>query len=126
MVDRNTDGKAVNSFRDLLVWQRAMELVVDCYQLSKLFPDTERFGLTNQLRRSAVSVPSNIAEGHGRGSSKAFLSFLWIANGSLSELDTQIQLAVRLGFVSEQDAARSLQLAHEVGRMLTGLRRSLE
>ena len=126
MTDRSTPGKSINSFRDLIVWQRAMEWVVACYQLSKQFPDTERFGLTNQLRRSAVSVPSNIAEGHGRGSSKAFLNFLWIANGSLSELDTQIQLSIRLGFVSTQDAAVCLQLTDEVGRMLTGLRRSLE
>ena len=111
---------------DLIAWQRAVELVKAVYKLAETLPDSERFGLVSQMRRAAVSVPSNIAEGHGRGSSKAFLSFLWIANGSLSELDTQIQLAVRLGFVSEQDAARSLQLAHEVGRMLTGLRRSLD
>ena len=126
MTDRNSAGKPVNSFRDLLVWQRAMELVVACYQLSKEFPDTERFGLTNQLRRSAVSVPSNIAEGHGRGTPKAFLNFLWIANGSLAELETHIQLPVRLGFVSSPNAAVCLGLVDDVGRMLTGLRRSIQ
>ncbi len=126
MTDRNSAGKPISSFRDLLVWQRAMELVVASYQLSKEFPDTERFGLTNQLRRSAVSVPSNIAEGHGRGTPRAFLNFLWIANGSLAELETQILLSVRLGFVSSPNAAVCLGLVDEVGRMLTGLRRSIQ
>ena len=127
MADQSPTGKAaVNSFRDLLVWQRSMELVVASYELSKCFPDSERFGLTNQLRRSAVSVPSNIAEGHARGSAKAFLSFLWIANGSLAELETQVQLAIRLHFVTEDRAVRCQQLIEEVGKMLTGLRRSLQ
>ncbi|HQX49531.1 MAG TPA: four helix bundle protein [Planctomycetaceae bacterium] len=118
-------GKQINSFRDLHVWQRAIELVVECYRLSASFPDSERFGLSNQFRRSAVSVPSNIAEGHSRGSTKAFLNFLWIANGSLSELETQLVLAVELGFVSHEDARTAFGLSNEVGRMLTGLRRSL-
>lgn len=127
MADQIPTGKAaINSFRDLLVWQRSMELVVAVYELSKLFPDSERFGLTNQLRRAAVSVPSNIAEGHARGSAKAFLSFLWIANGSLAELETQVQLAIRLHFVTEDRVVRCQQLIEEVGRMLTGLRRSLQ
>ena len=126
MSDDSDLRKPVNSFRDLLVWQRSMDLVVECYRLSQEFPEAERFGLTNQLRRSAVSIPSNIAEGHGRGSSKAFLNFLWIANGSLSELETQIILSIKLQFIMEESARESLQLVDEIGRMLTGLRRSLE
>ena len=126
MSSEDDSRKPVNSFRDLIVWQRAIELVAECYKLSMEFPDAERFGLTNQLRRSAVSVPSNIAEGHGRGSTKAFLNFLWIANGSLSELETQIILSTKLGFISKESAIRCLQLVEEVGRMMTGLRRALE
>ena len=94
--------------------------------LTGLFPDSERFGLTNQLRRAAVSVPSNIAEGHGRGSPKNFLNFLWIANGSLAELETQVLLAVDLKFVSAVQTEHVLSLAQQVGRMLTGLRRSIQ
>ena len=85
---------------DLQVWQDAMELVEAMHKLSTVFPDTERFGLTAQVRRSAVSVPSNIAEGAARRSRRDYVRHLSIARGSLSELDTQYQLAVRLGFAS--------------------------
>lgn len=103
-----------------------MRLVKLSYELTSAFPDNERFGLTNQIRRAAVSVPSNIAEGHGRGSSAGFLHFLWIANGSLAELETQILLAIELDFVSECDASSSLELISQIGKMLIGLRRSIE
>lgn len=116
----------IRGFKDLEVWQVAMRLVQACYELSRAFPDSEKFGLTNQLRRSAVSVPSNIAEGHGRGSPKSFLQFLWIANGSLAELETQVLLAVDLGFVDGETATKCLELIGQTGRMLTGLRRSVE
>ena len=116
----------IRGFKDLEVWQVSMRLVRVCYDLTKGFPESERFGLTNQLRRSAVSVPSNIAEGHGRGSPKSFLQFLWIANGSLAELETQVLLAVDLQFVASDRAAESIELVRQVGRMLTGLRRSIE
>ena len=116
----------IRGFKDLEVWQVAMKLVRECYQLTILFPDTERFGLTNQLRRAAVSIPSNIAEGHGRGTPKSFLNFLWIANGSLAEVETQILLAVDLKFVSSAQASGILALIPQVGRMLTGLRRAVE
>jgi len=116
---------AVRSYRDLLVWHKGIDLVSECYRLSARFPQDERFGLTNQVRRAAFSVPANIAEGQGRGSPKAFLQFLWIANGSLTEVETHLAIAVRLGFVSADDCKAPLALANEVGRMLTGLRRSI-
>ncbi|MEJ7595251.1 MAG: four helix bundle protein, partial [Planctomycetaceae bacterium] len=80
----------IRGFKDLEVWQVAMRLVRECYVLTRAFPDTERFGLTNQLRRASVSIPSNIAEGRGRGSPRSFLKYLWIANGSLAEVETQV------------------------------------
>ena len=116
----------IRGFKDLEVWQVAMRHVGECYHVSRSFPDSERFGLTNQLRRSAVSVPSNISEGHGRGSPKSFLNFLWIANGSLAELETQVLLSIDLGFVSTSDASATLDLIGQVGRMLTGLRHAVE
>lgn len=114
------------NFRELVAWQRGMEFVVECYRISGRFPTDERFGLTSQLRRAAVSVPSNIAEGHGRGHVKNFLNHLWIANGSLRESETQLLIAEQLGYVTSQSSRRSFDLADEVGRLLTGLRRSLE
>ena len=125
MTNRESRGE-IRGFKDLEVWQVAMQLVRECYHLTAGFPDSERFGLTNQLRRAAVSVPSNIAEGHGRGSPKNFLNFLWIANGSLAVLETQVLLAVELKFVSAIQTEHVLSLAQQVGRMLTGLRRSIE
>jgi four helix bundle protein len=115
----------VGSHRDLQVWQKAIELVVECYEVSRQFPEAERFSLTSQVRRAASSIPANIAEGRGRGTTKNFLNFLAITNGSLAELDTHLELAVRLQFIS-RESKHSLQLRmDEVGRMLTGLRQSL-
>lgn len=116
----------IGSFRDLQVWQRAMDLVTECYRLTKRFPADERFGLTSQLQRAAVSVPANIAEGHGRGTTPAFINHLWIANGSLSELETHLLVAQRLGYIAETDLMLAFDLTGQVGRMLIGLRRSLE
>jgi four helix bundle protein len=115
----------ISSYRDLHVWQKAVELVTDCYRISSKFPPDERFGLTSQLRRAAVSVPANIAEGHGRGTTKSFIHFLWIANGSLAELETHILIAERLGFVTREDTRPAFDAMLTIGRMLTGLRRSL-
>jgi four helix bundle protein len=122
----NDERPSVRGFKDLEVWQVAMKLVSTCYRLTSAFPDAERYGLTNQLRRSAVSIPSNIAEGQVRGTPKSFLNFLWIANGSLAELETQVLIAVDLGFVQREQADSCLELADRVGRMLTGLRRSIQ
>ena len=113
------------SFRDLAVWQRAVELSLGIYKLTSTFPDTERFGLTNQLRRASVSVASNIAEGYGRSSKGEYLQFLGHARGSNSEVETQIVIAKALGFGSKQMLETTEQLCSEVGRMLGALMKSL-
>ena len=112
-------------YRELIAWQLGMDLVEAVYRLSARFPDDERFGLTNQIRRASVSVPSNVAEGQGRGTPAEFAHFLRIANGSRQEVETQALLAVRLGFVQEKDAVPVLTLAEEFGRVNAGLMRSL-
>jgi four helix bundle protein len=113
------------SYRDLLVWQRAMDLVAPSYALGKRLPANERFGLTSQIQRAAVSVPANIAEGHGRRHLGDYLHHLSIASGSLKELETHLLIAVRLGYLSEADLRPALQVSDEVGRMLTGLAQKL-
>lgn len=116
---------SIESYRDLLVWQKAMDLVVEIYRLTKAFPPDERFGLTIQIRRVAVSIPSNIAEGHGRLHRADFLRFLSIARGSLTELETQLQIATRLGYLDARQTEQSWDLVRHVGRALNGLIRSL-
>lgn len=117
---------SVNSYRDLLVWQKAMELVVECYRLSEFLPKTEIYGLASQLKRSAVSVPANIAEGHGREHLGDYLHHLSFANGSLMEVETHILLAEKLNFITKAEIEISLSKSAEVGRMLAGLTRSLK
>jgi four helix bundle protein len=109
------------SYKDLVVWNKAMELVMGIYRLTQEFPKEEIFGLVSQLRRSSVSIPSNIAEGQGRLSKGEFRNFLGNARGSLSELETQILIAQKLDYLKESDAAVILDLAAEVGRILNGL-----
>lgn len=116
----------IRSYRDLQVWQRAMQLTADVYRLTARFPNSERFGLVVQLQRAAVSVPSNIAEGHERRSTREFLRFLSIASGSLAELETQLMLSVNLALASTQTVQPALDNAAELGRMLNGLRNKLE
>ena len=107
-----------NSFRELVVWQRAMQLTVAVYKLSQDLPREEMFGLTSQMRRSAVSVPSNIAEGHSRLNTAEFRQFLGIARGSNSELQTQLEIAKTLGYSNPNSIGTAEKLSHEVGRML--------
>ncbi|MDP1707258.1 MAG: four helix bundle protein [bacterium] len=109
------------SHRDLIVWQKSLELVTSVYRFSKLFPDDERFGLTSQIRRAAVSVPSNIAEGRSRGSRKDFAQFLHIALGSLAEVETQLDIARNLSFGNALGYDKSMELLGEVRRMLLAL-----
>jgi len=116
----------VRRYRDLVVWQQAMALVADLYRLSERFPREEKYGLVQQLRRAAVSVPSNIAEGHGRDHLGDYLRHLSIANGSLMELETQVQIAAILGYVTKDQAARVLARAARVGKLLSGLTRALK
>jgi four helix bundle protein len=108
----------------LQVWQDAMDLVEAIYRISADFPDSERFGLTSQLRRAAISIPSNIAEGAARRSTPEYLRFLSVARGSLSELDTQLQIAERLTYVS--DTQNATELANRVFAKLNALIRSIQ
>ena len=116
----------IQDFRDLKVWQVAMQLATVVYTLTHSFPKSEAFGLTSQMQRAAVSVPSNIAEGHARDSTKEFLRFISIAMGSLAEIETQIILAHKLNYIEERKLAELLERTGEVGRMLRGLQHSLK
>lgn len=117
---------AVKNYRDLIAWQKAMDLAESVYQATSDMPADERFGLTSQVRRAAVSVASNIAEGQGRFTDADFNRFLSIAHGSVREVETQLLLANRLGFLSETDIDPSIELSAEVGRLIAGLARSLK
>ncbi|MEL6770820.1 MAG: four helix bundle protein [Bacteroidota bacterium] len=116
-------NRSIESYTDLLVWQRAMDLVDS---VIRSFPKSEQFGLTAQVRRAVVSIPSNIAEGWGRPSRKDFLRFLYIARGSLYEVETQLRIAKRQGFVHGDDLTGMLSQAETLSKMLLGLTRSLE
>ena len=109
----------------LIVWQRSHELVLKIYEITKDFPKDEQFGLTSQIRRAAVSIPSNIVEGKARGSSKDYNRFLLIARGSLEEVKYQMLLAKDLKYIDEQKYKELLNLAMEVGRLLAGLIKKL-
>ncbi|MFW6132262.1 MAG: four helix bundle protein [Planctomycetota bacterium] len=115
-----------SGFKGLIAWPRAMELACETYKLTAAFPSAERFGLTAQVRRAAVSVPSNIAEGHGRRSKHDYVRFLDIARASASEVETQIILAQQLGFASADKTAKLITIADEVQRIVKGLIMKLE
>ncbi|MGO9936998.1 MAG: four helix bundle protein [Terracidiphilus sp.] len=108
----------VQSFRDLLVWQKSMDLTTSIYCITQSFPREEIFGLTSQLRRSAISIPSNIAEGQGRLNTREFRQFLGVARGSNCELQTQLEIARRLGLGNSQLLNDAESLSHEVGKMI--------
>ncbi len=114
------------SFRDLSVWQRAVQLTLEIYKLTGAFPPSERFGLTNQLRRAAVSVASNIAEGNGRATKGEYVQFLGHARGSASEVETQLVIARGLGLGTKQKLDSAEALCSEVGRMLRAMMKSLQ
>ena len=116
---------AVTHYRELIAWQEAMDLVEQIYKVTRNFPDGERYGLTNQLRRAAVSVPSNIAEGQGRGVGGEFAHHLRIANGSRQEIETQILISQRLGFLDQDIVLETIKQCEEVGRLISGLHRSV-
>src|SRR6266702_6602811 len=125
MVIADPNASPIRRYQDLRVWQASMELVVEIYRASESFPKRETYGLTAQCRRAAVSLPSNVAEGHGRKHLGDYLHHLSIANGSLMELETQILIAGRMGYVSREVEERILAQGAEVGRMLSGLARAL-
>jgi four helix bundle protein len=116
----------VRSYRDLIAWKKAMDLVTEIYRLSQGFPKEELFGLTSQIRRAAVSIPSNIAEGQGKLSRKEFRYFLGSARGSLSELETQIMIARNLEFIGEMEIKNILEQSGELGKIINGLLTSLK
>jgi four helix bundle protein len=115
----------INSYKDLIVWRKAMDLAAEVHLLSRSFPKKEIYGLTSQVRRAAVSVPSNIAEGQARQSTAEFLNFLSIAQGSLAEVDTQIMLAQRFHYLTAEMAAGVVSLTVEISKMLFSLRSKL-
>ena len=118
--------QSIRSYRDLEVWRKAMEPAQRCYELTAEFPKREIYGLASQIRRAAVSIASNIAEGHSRRTRQAYLNHLSIALGSQSEVETQIDLSCRLGYISKEAAEVTLLMAGHVGRMLHALVTSLE
>ena len=117
MIDSKRSG-IVRSFRDLVVWQRSMDLSILVYRITQSFPREETYGLASQLRRSAVSIPSNIAEGQGRLNTREFRQFLGISRGSTCELQTQLELALRLGLGDAQLIKEAEVLSHEIGKMI--------
>lgn len=116
---------SVASYKDLKVWQMGMALAADVYQVSREFPKAETYGLCSQLQRAAVSIPSNIAEGHARDSTKEFLHHLSIALGSLAEVETQILLAYQFGYLTTESRTLITEKADNPGKMLRGLQKSL-
>ena len=116
----------IKRYTDLVAWQKAMDLVQEVYQITKSFPKEELYGLRSQLRRSAVSVPSNIAEGHCRNGRREFVHHLSIALGSLGEAETQMLIAHRLGYLDQKTVAIFMEQAAEAGRVVVGLMHSLE
>ena len=115
----------MGGYEGLVVWQRGMQFVAECYRISRAFPRSEQFGLTTQLRRAAVSLPANVAEGNGRWYRKEYLHHLSIARGSVKEAETFLRIAVMLGYVSEEGVGEALRLSDECSRMLTTMRRRL-
>jgi four helix bundle protein len=117
---------SVKNYRELIVWQKSMDLVELVYQATKQFPKEELYGLASQLKRSVVSIPSNIAEGQARKSTAEFLHFLSIAHGSRAEMETQIILANRLMYIDDHCSEQILSRSEEVSRLLNGLMNSLQ
>ena len=122
----NSGQGTVSSHRDLVVWQKAMELVERVYRMTRVFPMEERFALSNQIQRAVVSIPSNIAEGQARQSTAEFRQFISVAMGSRAEVETQTMIGVRLGYVSQAQVAEIMALLEEISKMLHGLHRKLK
>ena len=113
----------IKDFKDLVVWQRAMDLVAEVYQVVKKLPKEELYALSDQIRRAVISIPSNIVEGYGRNSSKEFSHFISIAKGSKSELETQLLLCVKIDYLKESDIQNMMYLIDQVGKMLYSLQK---
>lgn len=117
---------AIHSFRDLAVWQRSVDLSVAVYRITRSYPKSETYGLSSQTQRAAVSIPANIAEGHGRESTKEFLHHLSYSLGSLAEIVTHLLIAQRLNYVDNNRVEPLLNKCQEIGKMLRGLQKSLK
>lgn len=115
----------IESYRDLIVWQKAMDAVVEYYRLAARLPKYEQYGLASQIRRSAVSVASNIAEGHSRSTSREYAHFLSIARSSVKEMETQLHICLRLEYLDSGQVSHAFSLADEVSRMLAAIRASV-
>ena len=111
----------IKSYRDLLVWQKSMDLVCEVYRLVKLLPKEEFYALSSQMRRSSVSIPSNIAEGQQRKTTKEFVNFLSIARGSNAELYTQLMICIRLDYLEEAEVKNAMQYSDEIGKMINSI-----
>lgn len=116
----------IKSYRDLLVWQMAIDLAALCYTLTRSFTKDELFGMTSQIRRASASIAANIAEGHGREHSGSFVQFLRIAQGSLKETETHLLLAARVALVAQQDIKPAIEKCEEIGKMLRSLIRAIQ
>jgi four helix bundle protein len=121
-----TKESTIKSYRDLRVWQDALTLAASCYRLTHNFPKEEMFGLTSQIRRSVASIPANIAEGHGRESTRTFIQYLRIAQGSLKELETHLMLAERIGLSDGAAIEPYMAQCESIGKMIRSLIRSLQ
>lgn len=111
----------MNSYQDLIVWQKSMDLVIETYRIIKLLPKSEMYVLSDQMRRAAISIPSNIAEGFGRHASRDYSRFLSIARGSKYELETQLRICVKIGYIEHKEIVTALKLCDEIGKMLNSL-----
>ena len=116
----------ISSYKDLKVWQYGIDITEEVYKLTQTFPKSEMYGLCSQMQRAAVSIPSNIAEGHARNSTKEFLHFLFIALGSIAELETQMILAERLNYIKSKESIMMQKKLDELGKMIRGLQKSLK
>jgi four helix bundle protein len=125
-VESRESSDKIRSYRDLIAWQKAMQLMLLVYEETRNFPKDEQYGLTSQIKRSAISVPSNIAEGSSRRSTAEFLRFLNITRGSLAELETQIEAAYLLQYVAKDKHEKLLTISDELGRVIQGLYNSLQ
>jgi four helix bundle protein len=125
-VRESEEDGIVRSYRDLWVWKEGMELAEMCYRVTRTFPREEVFGMTSQVRRAATAIPANIAEGHGRENSGAFVRFLRIAQGSLKELETHLILASRVELTTQEEIIPVLEQCNSVGKMLRALIRSIQ
>lgn len=117
---------ALQTYKDFIVWHKSVDLATEIYRLVKLLPKEETYALSDQMRRAVVSIPSNIAEGQGRNSTRDFIKFLAIARGSQKELETQLEICVRIGYISRSEIANAMNLCEEVGKMLSKLVRKLK